>query len=169
MLVDMLGFGKLVGGHQARHSDWLASVAWLWLDNETLNYFGIRFWEVGAWIELEEGRVQTVHTQVFVEGPGHKWLDAGWNYGPSIPDRVQDLPAFSDSDTPNLVATSHFLHWGIENGRGIEAWITKEATLEERRVAFGFNLDCLTRMGGCATMCEFVPRLVRHENPDKCR
>ena len=44
-----------------------------------------------------------------------------------------------------------------ETDQILVAFVTPEATDEERKAAFGFDLSCMSALGGCRALCEMMP------------
>ena len=45
----------------------------------------------------------------------------------------------------------------VGGGEGIESTLTPQASAEERKRAYDSDFDCLTKLGGCTSLCLFAP------------
>ncbi len=61
------------------------------------------------------------------------------------------------------------LHWGIHGGEGYSASIVPEAPEYERKTAFNINLACLTKLGGCLSVCELYPEAAHYATRESIR
>lgn len=121
---------------------------------------GVRVWYVAGGVQFEQGKVRGVGAELVVEGK-NEWLLASWN-------RVTEMPAYQIKDYKErglyspameryLVRWTH-LHMGpAETGEGIRNWITPSATEVEQHAARTINLECLTSVSGCSTLCDLMP------------
>ncbi len=131
------------------------------LDDERMNYLGIRYWVVGVFVRMERGQTKAFSMFVQVEGPRHKWLLADVNMPASTPDSTvrTDAPPGHDVSTCGLHSHWTHLHVGDETGEGVRGQLTAHATPNERVEAFGVRWQCLTGLGGCFELSELAPGL----------
>jgi hypothetical protein len=56
---------------------------------------------------------------------------------------------------------SYFVDWvnitTVGGGEGIHSILTPQANAEERNRAYDFDFDCLTKLRGCTSLCQFAP------------
>jgi hypothetical protein len=69
---------------------------------------------------------------------------------------VQDDIALMDPTVPGYIST--FGTGAVPGGSTINVGITAAATPDEKRAAFDFNMACLTKLGGCKSARDFLPR-----------
>lgn len=123
---------------------------------------GLRRWSVIGIISIRQKHVVAVTTQAIVEGR-NEWLGGSWYLYERIPDyEIEQLvirPGIPWPQRDRYLAGWTRLKFSKPDGGGesAEAWITPSATLEERKSAFRFNLQCFTSRPGCQTICDFVP------------
>jgi hypothetical protein len=112
---------------------------------------GLQDWESGADVRVDGGIVTHIGYRVFVRGSG------GWVLGYiAVEDRaaakhLRDL----------MGQRPYYVHWfnitTVGGGEGIQSTLTPQANAEERNHAYDFNYDCLTRVGGCTSLCQIAP------------
>jgi hypothetical protein len=112
---------------------------------------GLQDWESGGDVRIDGGIVTHIGYRVVVRGSG------GWVLGYfAVEDRAaaRHLPDL-------MVERPYFVHWfnitTVGGGEGIESSLTPQASTEERNRAYNFNFDCLTRRGGCTSLCQIAP------------
>jgi hypothetical protein len=59
--------------------------------------------------------------------------------------------------TPGVKAEPYYPHYVTGKIINFTTFIYPDATAEQRRRAFDFDLSCLTRIGGCTNVCEIIP------------
>jgi hypothetical protein len=112
---------------------------------------GLQDWWGGATVRVDGGIVTQVTYGVFVRGSG------GWVLGGDT-DESKVVPQFLQT---RMGQRSYVVHWfnitTVGGGEGIQSTLTPQANVEERNRAYDFDFDCLTRLGGCTSLCQFVP------------
>jgi hypothetical protein len=118
---------------------------------------GLRAWVVNGRLTIKNDQVQSVSATLTVEGE-NEWLMADWSYASEIPPQILNSQGpLTDSEmTHYLVRWSH-LHMGTETGEVIRNSITPQATPEEQHAAREVNLQCLSSMRGCHSLCDLMP------------
>jgi hypothetical protein len=109
-----------------------------------LRHFGASVWRVSASFGVDDrGRLTCVDYQV-ISIPAHA-ESAQLSAQYSLP--------YSSSDSTTYEVGYTDVHYV----RRLSAVATTNGTAEEQRSIFDFDLDCLTRIGGCRTACEVMP------------
>jgi hypothetical protein len=117
-------------------------------DIPILSRFGLRQWGTGATVVLRGGRVCYLHYGVGMEGPNGHWQ---WSVESNLmPDRKSDLSGV-EQRRYEVEARDY------KGVRRLRSELTPEATDEERRRAFTYDLSCVTRFRGCRQPCEIAP------------
>ena len=123
---------------------------------------GLRLWVVQGGMRIADHKVKSVWADLDVEGE-NEWLKADWSYESEIPAAI--LQHLGDNTRPEmaryLIRWTH-LHVGYETGEGIQNLITPAGTPEEQHAARSINLQCLTSMRGCHSLCELMPDANRY-------
>jgi len=128
------------------------------LDSETLNWIGLRPWQMLANVSLENSRLESYSYAIYVERPCHKWLNAGWRVAPRLPEAFLRPNGRSEVSPNRLLITWNHLHMGLQTGEGLTAYMVPSATAEERQAVFNLNTGCLVRLGrGCFLLGEIFP------------
>lgn len=121
---------------------------------------GLRFWTVNAELRFKDDHVHSVGATVTVEGE-NEWLLAHWNSVLEIPLVLRQTHEFRPEMSRYLISWTH-LHIGKETGEGIMNFITPLATTEEQDAARNINLQCLTSLPGCHSLCDLMPHANRY-------
>lgn len=111
-----------------------------------LQLFGYPLWEVSADFTMDHGHLCSAHYHLStspVGGPLSSSLSLFVNY-----DALLSIP----DDSPYYISVRH-----IENSTEYWVRLTSNATDDQKRHAFDFDLSCLNRFGGCQTGCEIMP------------
>jgi len=116
-----------------------------------LPHLGLQDGWGGADARVDRGIVTHLDYGVFVRGSG------GWVLGRNSAED-QEVPKYLEDLARHR---SYYLHWfnitTEGGGEGIESRVTHQASAEERYRAYDFNFDCLTRLFGCTSLCQFAP------------
>jgi len=129
--------------------EWLTSIR-----ADTRRILGLRVWSVGGMLRITRGTVSSVSGGIMVEGE-NEWLTAEWFYSAEIP--AEELQVWNQGERTNFLAHWTHLHLGLETGEGLSSNITSTATPEELQAARSINIDCLTSLRGCHSLCELLP------------
>jgi hypothetical protein len=112
---------------------------------------GLQDWVSQAEVGVVGGFVVHLRYTVFVRGR------SGWILGRDA-EEFEAIPEYLRDRTGQR---SYYLHWFLitdpGGGRGIESVVTPMANAEERNRAYDFDFDCLTKVGGCSSLCQFAP------------
>lgn len=160
--INSLGF-SYPGGWNVADEPYLGKVRDA-LDQEWLNYLGIRFWDVFAGVELADGRAGRVHTEVLVEGPEHRWLHAVWILAPETSEVIKEareLGTPPETWSKPFFAMRHNVHMEPEHGDGVTAYVTSGTTSDERQRLLSINVACFTRLGGCWSLHQLAPEAAK--------
>jgi hypothetical protein len=107
-------------------------------------------WGGGA-VRVEQGMVTSLAYAAFVRGAG------GWVMGRNIVEG-EALPKYLQD---HFGKRAYYLDWfnitTEGGGEGIESRLTPQANAEERKRAYDFDFDCLTKLGGCTSFCQLAP------------
>ena len=110
---------------------------------------GLQVWEGGGDVRVDAGIVTCVTYGVLVRGSG------GWLLGHEA-EEFKAVPKYLQDRTGQR---SYFVRWANittpGGGEGIISTVTLQANPKERNVAADF--DCLTRLGGCTSLCQIAP------------
>jgi len=105
----------------------------------------------GAAVRVDRGIVAGLSFAVFVRGSGGWVLGRNTVEGVAVPKNLQD----------RMGQRAYYLDWlnitTEGGGEWIEARLTPQANEEERNRAYDFDFDCLTRWGGCTSLCQLSP------------
>lgn len=132
-------------------------------DHDLVNALGLRSWKVEATISVRDNKVQFVRADVAVHAADHEWIGGRW----------ENTVMHSDSDWQLLQSwfekesyfvVSYNLYPGGENGLGIQANLTLDASSVDKTAGFDIDLSCLTRLGGCRGYCDLMPQNGRYFN-----
>ena len=112
---------------------------------------GLQDWASGADVRVDGGVVTHVSYSVLVRVSG------GWVVGRTT-DEFKVIPEHLQSD---MGQRSYFVHWSnittLGGGEAIRSALTPQANAEERRRAYDFDYNCLTKLGGCTGLCQVAP------------
>jgi hypothetical protein len=112
---------------------------------------GLQDWEAGATVRVDGEVVTQVNYSVLVRAGG------GWVLGRAT-DEFLEVPPYL---RPRMGQRSYFVNWvnitTPGGGEGIQSTLTPEASDQERNRAYDFDFDCLTRLGGCSSLCQSAP------------
>lgn len=135
---------------------WTGSETIVWLEQSIhlLSHLGRRMWGTAATVILHEGKVCFLSYGVGMEDPERKWE---WSV-----------------ETKLLVAGAIFAPDGSHPGyetrtrdykgvRRLTSNVTTDATEEERRRAFTYDLSCVTSFRGCRQRCQIAPLVWQDE------
>jgi len=120
---------------------------------------GLRVWNVGAGIDLEDGKVSNVSVDVTVEGE-NEWLMGTSDLLPSL---SKEALHGRDVDIEHYPEMAHYyahwshLHMGMETGEVLVNDLAADANAEQMQAGREFNLRCLTSFRGCHSLCELMP------------
>jgi len=117
---------------------------------------GLQDWQAGSTVQVDGGIVSTVDFRVLVRDRGDSVLGRTTYEFRAVPAYLQDgMGQRSYSVNPYNITT-------FGGGEGIESYLTPLASTEEIDRAFDLDFDCLTRLGGCTSLCQMAPL---EENP----
>ena len=112
---------------------------------------GLQDWWGGANVRVDGGVVTHVWYGVFVRGSG------GWVLGHTI-DEFKVMPEYlRDRMRQRSYAVGWFNITTEGGGEGVSSTLAHEASAEERERAYGLDFGCLTRRGGCTSLCQLAP------------
>ena len=118
---------------------------------------GLQDWWTGAIVTVDGGIVNDVWYHVGVRSSGVCVSGCDWVLGRSIRD-YKVLPAYlRERMGQRSYSVTHLVITTFGGGEGIDSTLTPQATVEERKRAYDFDFDCLTRLGGCTSLCQFAP------------
>jgi hypothetical protein len=125
---------------------------------------GLRMWNVTGTITLKENRVTAVSGSASVEGRD-QWLGGLWHLSESIPE--YKLKGFRELGVPWPEINRCLIGWANLNmadglGEAVDSWITPSAMENEQQYTRLFNIQCLTSLSGCRTVCELMPEAVAY-------
>lgn len=126
------------------------TIYWLELTLPTLRRLGPRPWVSSATVVLREGRVCYLHYGIGMEDPNGQWQ---WAVETSLLPEEQILGL--DREHPSFKASTR----DFKGARRLTGELSREATEEERRIAFTYDFSCVTRFRGCQGRCEIAPLL----------
>ena len=112
---------------------------------------GLQARDGGPGVEVDAGVVTSVTYEADVRGSG------GW----LLVYELFDINAFPKGPIgkigrrPYSVRSTNITTEG--GGGGLMTTLTSQANAEERNHAFEFNFDCLTKFGGCTSLCQLAP------------
>jgi hypothetical protein len=113
--------------------------------------FGVQDRWAGAGVRVDGGFVTRVSYAIFVRGSG------GWVLGHDASEGEAAAKSFQDlmGQRPYRV---HWFNITTEGGgEGIESSLTPQANAEQGERAYDFDFGCLTRLGGCTSLCQLAP------------
>jgi len=113
-----------------------------------LRRFGLRPWGTAATVVLREGRVCFLSYSLAMEDPKGNWE---WQIESTLlPEQMNEV----------LGTEHHGYRTGtqdIRNFRILRSEVTPQATEEQRREAFTYDLSCVTSFRGCRGRCQIAP------------
>jgi len=105
----------------------------------------------GANVTVDRGIVTHLDYAVFVRGKGGEVLGRRASEFKEVPKYLQD----------GMGQRSYHVGWfnitTPGGGEGIDSTLTAQANTEERKRAYDFDFGCLTKSGGCTSLCQFAP------------
>jgi len=116
-------------------------------DNAWMHRLGLApMTQLQVMLHRRESRLSGINLAMMVTG-------ATLQQPPRATAMVFDAPPQGDSPAWRAVITDD------ANGRPVKTFvqISTQAQAEQRKAAYGFNLSCLTRRGGCQTSRELLP------------
>jgi hypothetical protein len=119
---------------------WLRALA---QDCPFLRYMGLAPWGAGADMAFDHGRLCLLNYSVGTIGTGLSKMTESFEI------RAEES---STAKTEYMIGGG-----GSASRRILQVNIPSDATSEERGRAFAFHLSCLTRLGGCRTVCDVLP------------
>jgi len=122
----------------------------VYVPNYLRGFLGLRNWLVLAGVHIQNGRVQSVNGDAFVEG-GHGWLGNNWH----------KLAGIDEASSAYSVEMSS-LNITQNGGSGLDESFTPLATLDQAQISYDFNRSCFTGFIPCSTLCDFKPSLFRY-------
>ena len=114
--------------------------------SRALRPFGNRFWHVSVFFVTSRGYVCGVLYRIRAALPDGLWevaVDVHYLQSSSNLSYIEEPYVLENNPYKNLLWT--------------ETTVTNQATEEERKHAFDFDLSCLTSHAGCRARCEIVP------------
>jgi len=144
-------------GRLNRLSNWLNEL----LGGGAFDRLGVRLWQASVEIDAtNDHRVRSVQAEIYVEGPCHKSLMAGWELANDAVEQADGREGrVSNGDSLRFLWTN--LN-ALNVGEGMTAYVTPSANAAEREGAFGLNTDCLDRLGeGCFFLSDIFPSAVK--------
>jgi hypothetical protein len=122
----------------------------VYVPNYLRGFLGLRNWLVLAGVHIQNGRVESVNGDAFVEG-GHGWLGNNWH----------KLAGIDKASSAYSVEMSS-LNITQNGGSGLDESFTPLATLDQAQISYDFNRSCFTGFIPCSTLCDFKPSLFRY-------
>ncbi len=107
----------------------------------------MRFWTADVIISIHAGRVETIHSGLYVEGRP-AWLGNAWTLSADMP---------SEWRPKNYVVDGTFLEMWNDGGAGTNHYLTPAATPEQFQAAHEFNARCLTGFIPCRCLSDLSP------------
>jgi hypothetical protein len=118
---------------------------------------GLQDWWTGASVTVVGGTVKDVLYNVGVRGSGDWASGRDWVLGRSVCEFAA-LPAYlQERMGQRSYSVRHYVITTLGGGEGIQSILTPHANAEERRRAYDFDFACLTKVGGCTSLCQFAP------------
>jgi hypothetical protein len=115
---------------------------------------GLQDWDCGGHVEVDAGHVTYVSYGVFVRGSGGSVLGRNTQ-------EFKEFKAIPMYLQERMGQRSYHADWfnitTVGGGEGIRSIFTPQANAEERKRASDFDFDCLTRLGGCTSLCQSAP------------
>lgn len=127
-------------------------------DLNWLRYLGLRPFWYGASIRQQGGHIVSTSFWAVAEVEPAEWGSVSTDMSEA---RWREL-AIHNKERGRLqserydIGWSH-LHVGWETGESIPITLSLHATPEEKTMAYGFDLSCFTRFGGCGHACRLAP------------
>ena len=113
--------------------------------------FGLQDWDCWAEVWVNKGRVTYVGYEAIVRG------SQGWVLGRHI-EEFKTVPEYLSR---HWGQRSYYLLWfnitTVGGGEGIDSVLTPQASTDERERAHSLDFQCLTKRGGCSSLCQFAP------------
>ena len=122
----------------------------VYVPNYLRGFLGLRNWLVLVGVHIQNGRVESVNGDAFVEG-GHGWLGNNWH----------KLAGIDKASSAYSVEMSS-LNITQNGGSGLDESFTPLATLDQAQISYDFNRSCFTGFIPCSTLCDFKPSLFRY-------
>jgi hypothetical protein len=112
---------------------------------------GLQDWQAGASVQVDRGIVTHIGYGVLVRGRGD------WVLGRTT-DEFQSVPVYlQDRMGQRSYFVNEFNITTFGGGEGIESSLTPLASTEEKDRAYDLDFDCLTKLGGCTSLCQIAP------------
>jgi hypothetical protein len=109
---------------------------------------GLQDWWCGASVTADQGVVTRVGYGVAVR------RSAGWVLGRET-DEFKTMPGYLGRRSHRIDRLNMTTFGG---GEALKSTLDTKVTAAERSAAYDYNFDCLTKLGGCSSMCQFAPR-----------
>jgi len=122
----------------------------VYVPNYLRGFLGLRNWLVLVGVHIQNGRVESVNGDAFVEG-GSRWLGSSWH----------KLSGADGASSAYSIEMSS-LNITQNGGSGLDESFTPKATHEQVQISYDFNRSCFTGFIPCSTICDFRPRLFRY-------
>jgi hypothetical protein len=118
---------------------------------QVLPRLGMEDWQAGASVTVDEGIVTRLSCSVLARCSGGGLLGRLIEEFSVTPEYLKD----------RMRERSYYVHWlnitTVGGGEGIHSVLTPRANADERARAYDYDLSCLTRVGGCTSLCQFAP------------
>ncbi len=115
-----------------------------------LRYVGLQYWFVRCDVTVGGEIVTEAESTILVLARG------GWALEREMVD-AETIPGYVPGE-PDLPAYSvNWMFFSQSLGEGLRSRLTPAANAEQRSRAYDFNFDCLTTLGGCASLCKLAP------------
>jgi hypothetical protein len=118
---------------------------------------GVQDWWIGATVTVDGGIITDVWYDVGVRSSGDWASGRDWVLGRSVYEFAA-LPAYlQERMGQRSYSVRHYVITTLGGGEGIQSLLSSHANAEERTRAYDFDFGCLTKVGGCTSLCEFAP------------
>jgi hypothetical protein len=129
----------------------------VYVPNYLRGFLGLRNWLVLVGVRIQNGRVESVNGDAFVEG-GSRWLGNSWH---KLSSRVDEASSAYSIEMSSLNISRN-------GGSGVDESFTPVATHEQVQTSYDLNRSCFTGFIPCSTLCDFKPSLFGYlkEHPE---